>query len=171
MKKLGVLTELDINPDASVVDTAGFWERRAARAVVFDDDGRVALLHVTKHGYHKLPGGGIDEGEDIAEALQRELLEEIGTQARVTAEIGEITEYRDQKEMKQTSYCYRARQFGEKGEPDFTEKELNDGFAIVWADNLAAAIALLESDTPVNYDGKFIQKRDLLILQAASELR
>ncbi|KAA0205648.1 hypothetical protein EDM68_04920 [Candidatus Uhrbacteria bacterium] len=42
----------------------GWRERRASRAVVFDEKDRVAFLFVSKHGYYKLPGGGIEEGED-----------------------------------------------------------------------------------------------------------
>jgi len=34
--------------------------RKAARAAVFDHEGNLALLHVSKHHYYKLPGGGIE---------------------------------------------------------------------------------------------------------------
>lgn len=42
-----------------------YHHRKAARAVVLDSDGSVALLHVSKFGYHKLPGGGVEENEDL----------------------------------------------------------------------------------------------------------
>lgn len=38
-------------------------ERRASRGVIFDKDGRVAMMHFLTTGSYKLPGGGIDEGE------------------------------------------------------------------------------------------------------------
>jgi 8-oxo-dGTP pyrophosphatase MutT (NUDIX family) len=171
MNTILTITEQDIVPDALAIDTSNFRVREAARAVVSDGDGKIALLHVGLYGFHKLPGGGIDEGEDIPTALERELLEEIGCKAEVTGEVGEIIEYRNKIELVQTSYCFVARQIGEKGAPDFTEKELQEQFSIVWADNIDHAIKLIDNDKPANYEGKFIQKRDLAILKAALSIR
>ncbi|MCA9347948.1 NUDIX domain-containing protein [Candidatus Saccharibacteria bacterium] len=170
MKNILTIREQDIVPGAPVVDAGNFRTREAARAVVPDGAGKVALLRVGLYGYHKLPGGGIDEGEDVPTALERELLEEIGCKAEVAGEVGEIVEYRDQFEMVQTSFCFIANQVGEKGEPDFTEKELREQFSIVWANDIDEAITLLESDEPTNYEGKFIRVRDLALLRAAKEL-
>lgn len=170
MKKIIEIREQDINSDAPSVDASQFRRREAARAVVTDDAGRVALLHVGLHGYHKLPGGGMDQGEDISTALERELLEEIGCKAEVTTELGETTEYRDQFELVQTSYCFIAKQIGDKQEPNFTDKEISEKFSIVWADNIDSAIATLRQDQPANYEGKFIQKRDLAVLNLARDI-
>jgi 8-oxo-dGTP diphosphatase len=53
-----------------------YRERQAARAVLFEKEGRVAIINVTNKNYHKLPGGGIDPGENAEKALKREVLEE-----------------------------------------------------------------------------------------------
>lgn len=48
------------------------------RAIVYDDDRRIALV---RHSYIEgcyLPGGGVDKGESSLEAIQRELDEELG---------------------------------------------------------------------------------------------
>ncbi|MBP6917065.1 NUDIX domain-containing protein [Candidatus Saccharibacteria bacterium] len=169
MKTILIINNQDIDPGAPFVDTRIFRNRKAARAVVFDNTGKIALLKVGLYKYHKLPGGGIEEGEDVQTALERELLEEIGCKAEVTSEIGEIIEYRDQFELKQTSYCFIAKQIGIKGEPNFTEKELREQFSIVWVSDIHAAISLLEQDLPTNYEGKFIQRRDLTSLKTARD--
>lgn len=171
MKTILTVHEQDIVPGAPAVDTSGFRTREAARAVVFDGEGRVALLHVGLYNYHKLPGGGIDAGEGITTALERELLEEIGCRAEVTGEVGKIVEYCDQVRLRQTSYCFIATQVGEKGAPDFTDKELREQFSIIWADDIDTAIALLEQDNATTYESKFMKVRDLALLKAAKQLQ
>jgi len=170
METLLTLTEQDINPDAPEVDTSAFAKRAAARGVVFSQAGEVYLLHVTKHGYHKLPGGGADEGESWVDAMKRECLEEIGCSVEITAELGQIIEYRDQFQLIQTSYCYLARQVGEQGPSALEKGELAEGFEEAKAKNIEDAIRILEQDTPDNYEGRFIKIRDLVILKAALEL-
>ena len=142
-------------------------KRFAARAVVTDSEERVALLYIGKGQFHKLPGGGVEKGEDLSLALERELLEEIGCLAEVTGEIGIVEEKRSRISLLQTSYCFKAYVVGKKGEPDFTEEEIADGASIVWADSLGAAISILESDQPVGWEGHFIVMRDLAFLKAA----
>lgn len=170
MKTLITLRDSDVILGSAVVgDSTDFNRREASRAVVSDSDGKIALLYVGLDTYHKLPGGGIDPGEDVRTALERELLEEIGCRAEVTGEIGETIEYRNELKLLQTSFCFTATQVGVKGEPDFTEKELREQYSIVWTDSVNSAIELLEQDEPKSYVGKFIQKRDLAILKAVND--
>lgn len=100
MKHLLTINENDINPSLGPVDVSVYKERMTARAVVTDLEGRVYLMNVSKHKYHKLPGGGINATEEIVDALKRELLEEIGCQAEIISEIGSIVEYRDFEKRK-----------------------------------------------------------------------
>lgn len=170
MKTLREIRHSEIVPHAIDKNHGNFRERHAVRAIVSDNDGRVTLLHVGQYHYHKLPGGGVEEGEDIEQALERELLEEIGCRVEITGKLGEIIEYRDEWNQKQTSYCYLAKQVGEASPPDFTEKELSEGFAVVWAKNIAEAIRLLEQDAPEEYGGKFIRERDITFLRATQDI-
>ncbi len=165
MNVIKILRDLDI--DSQTPDPEVYRERRAARALVFDQDNNVALLNVTNKGYHKLPGGGIEDGEDIVDALKRECLEEIGCNIKNPKELGVIEEYRNDQELHQVSYCYIAELDGEKGQNNLEEGELADGFEPIWA-TLADAINLLEGDASVeSYNGKFMRLRDLTFLQEA----
>ena len=87
MNILFTIREQDIIPQSTVVDTSSFRKRSAARAVLLDENGEVYLLNVSKHGYHKLPGGGVKEGEELSYALERELMEELGCKAEVLVEL------------------------------------------------------------------------------------
>lgn len=144
------------------------WKiREASRAILFDENDLIPLLFVSKYNYHKLPGGGIDEGEDKSQALVRECLEEVGSEIEVNGEVGKIIEFRSKWDLKQISYCYYGKIIS-KGDPDFTKKELSQGFKIVWLP-LKEAIFQVENDKPKNYEGSFIQKRDLWFLKKAEQ--
>jgi ADP-ribose pyrophosphatase YjhB (NUDIX family) len=56
-------------------------ERRAVRAVVLDAAGRLLLMRFRFPDGREVwatPGGGVDDGESDADALRRELAEELG---------------------------------------------------------------------------------------------
>lgn len=143
--------------------------RKAVRAVVFDGENNIALLKVAEHDYHKLPGGGVEKGEDLSRALAREMVEEIGCKIAVDGKVGRIIEHRDKWNLEQESDCYLAKLVGEKGQPDFTEKERENGFVVVWA-SLEEAIEKIKKDQPDDYEGKFIQVRDLCFLEEVKKM-
>lgn len=161
---------LKLNPDNITEEAAVSLKIRfAARGVVFDENNNVALLPVTAHNYYKLPGGGIEEGEDKIEAFRRECLEEIGTDVAVIKELGSVIEYRTKPLLFQTSYCYVAKAVGEKKKPTFTQHELDSGFQDALWVSLDKAIELVESQAD-NYAGKFIVERDTFLLKKAKSL-
>lgn len=160
-----------INPEnASEEEVKNYHVREAGRAVVLDNENMVALLHVTKENYYKLPGGGLEDGEDKIIALKRECIEEIGCDIEVTNEIGTIVEYRKIFSLKQISYCYLAKIKGEKGKPDFTEEEKEGGFEVVWV-TFDEAIKLVANSKAGNLEGSlYIVPREIEILSEAKKL-
>ncbi|WP_235540628.1 NUDIX hydrolase [Paenibacillus sp. Root52] len=48
----------------------------ASRGVLVDDMLKVDMMYMSKINLYKLPGGGIDEGEEIRDAFLREIKEE-----------------------------------------------------------------------------------------------
>ena len=143
--------------------------RKAVRAVVFDNENKVALLRVSKYNYYKLPGGGVEESESNEAALQRECLEEIGCRVEIMSEIGKILEHRDKIKTDQESFCYLAKLSGEKGKPNLVGYEIDDGFETVWA-GINESIELIKNSKPTSYDGPFIKIRDFIFLKKAKSI-
>lgn len=156
-----------LNPEnASEEEIANFKTREAVRAIVYDKDGKIAVLHVTKQNYYKLPGGGVEEGENVYNALKRECREELGCNIETYGEVGQVIEYRKMYQLKQISPCYLARVVGEKGKPSFTEEEAEDGFEIQWLP-LEKAIPLFIAEKALNEEGRlYIVPRDKTFLEA-----
>ena len=101
------ITEKEVTNNSTVLSGIKYTLRKAARAVLFKDD-KIAILFVSKNNYHKLPGGGIEPGENIHEALQREILEETGCTSEIGEPIGITIEYKDMVGFLQISYVFSA---------------------------------------------------------------
>ncbi|MBW2990412.1 NUDIX domain-containing protein [Candidatus Woesearchaeota archaeon] len=163
------IREKDIGIDTKAEKKVKYNLRKAARAVLFNKEKKIALLYVSKHTYHKLPGGGIKGDEDVMSGLKREVMEETGCTIKVKEPIGVSIEYKNQQEKIQVSYCYFADVVDDQQKPSFTKEETSQGFELKWA-YFEQAIKLLENDQPKTYMGKFIRKRDIALLKKAKEL-
>lgn len=155
--------------NVSTEEVKNYKVRSAARAIVYDKDGLVALLHATKNFYYKLPGGGIEPNETNEQALQRECIEEIGCNVETIREVGSTLEYRKQFNLKQISYCYIAKVVGEKGNPKLEPDEIAEGFETVWL-TLDEAIKRVGESKPTIYEGPYMVARDFALLQEAKKL-
>lgn len=69
-----LLFELDRRDYA---DCGHVFKRDSARAIIIRG-GKIAMIRSGKFDYYKFPGGGIEAGEDPAQAMMRETLEEAG---------------------------------------------------------------------------------------------
>lgn len=168
MELLNEIYNEDVTGEQTEVSIA-YNLRKASRSIVFNKNNQIALLYVSKHRYHKLPGGGVENTETIKETLKREVQEEVGVNVLIGDDIGAIIEYRDEFKQLQISYCFFSKVIGEINTPSFTESELANGFQLKWV-TLDEAITLLSSDEPDDYVGKFIKRRDLTFLNRAKEI-
>ena len=169
MEIIKTLTDKDVT-GKSPEEPKTYSLREAGRAIVFNKEGKIALLHAFKYCFHKLPGGGVEQGEDVKKALERELLEEIGCKIKIIKELGIILEIKNEYCQKQTSYCYIAEVI-ELGKNKLTEEESEDlGIGVEWV-TLKKAIRLMKKDNPDDYTGKFILARDLCFLEEANKMK
>jgi 8-oxo-dGTP diphosphatase len=163
MELLKEIKDADYPRDMSIVKI-----REAARAIVFDENNLMPILFVGQRNCCKLPGGGVDDGESRLEALKREMKEEAGCEIEVIGEVGEVIEFRSKWNLKNVSYCYLGKIIS-KGETEFTDWEIGQGFQLIWL-SLDEAILRIKNDSPEDYEGKFIQQRDLTLLKKAKEI-
>ena len=90
------LTTIFRHPDANPQGTT--IERQAVRGIILQGE-QLLLLYSPVAREYKFPGGGVDDGETLEAALEREILEECGARlTRVVCEIGSIVEYDHAKE-------------------------------------------------------------------------
>jgi len=168
MKLLKEIFNADIN-EVDQKPEGKFRERLAARAVLIDEDGRAAIIEAKNIKIHKILGGGIEKGENIELALEREILEESGCKGDVTHEVGMVIEHRSNINLKQTNYCFIANLVGKKGQPEFTKKEQAEGFELVWI-SIDEALKRFAMDQPIEYSAKFQQHRDNFFLNEAAKI-
>mgnify|MGYP003305054725 FL=1 len=130
MERILVMDEKNYSPDLEEI------YRVAVRGIIFID-GKLLLIE-GKSGEVKLPGGGIDPGEDDYAALVREVKEETGYDVILESIIpfGEIEEkrlsVREAMIWHQFSRLYFCDVYPEKGFCDYTENEKKHGFRQVF---------------------------------------
>ncbi len=166
MKPLHIFNEEQISEEIA----AGYKTRKAARVIVFDEDGNIALLYIRQSNYYELPGGGVEEGETFEQACVRECKEEIGCNVEILSNIGRILEYRKERERINDSFCFTAKVIGEKGLQELTEKELERGMETVWVSK-EKAIELISERLEVLKEtlslyNKYVIERSLVFLNA-----
>jgi 8-oxo-dGTP pyrophosphatase MutT (NUDIX family) len=97
------------------------------RAVVIDSAGRVFLVkHSYVAGWH-LPGGGVETGETVPEALARELAEEGGIVARVPPTLHGIF-FNARVSRRDHVAVYVVRDFTQSGGPRHAREIIDCGF-------------------------------------------
>jgi ADP-ribose pyrophosphatase YjhB (NUDIX family) len=89
-----------------------------ASAIVADNEGRILLQRRSDNGRWALPGGVMDIGESIAQAIAREVQEETGLTVEpqrivgVYTDPGHVFAYNDGEVRQQFSICFACRIVG-----------------------------------------------------------
>jgi len=176
MNPLAIFHEKDVFPNKGTdVADVDFEDRRTGKAVVFDQEGNVALVGNKVNSFQLLPGGGIHENESVEEGIIRECLEEIGCVVELEQNLGIVEDFRTRDKKHCINYCYTANLVGEKGNPVLTEDETKNGMHVIWLP-LNKAIEKLREETEqlkrgevLFYNTGFNILRDFIYLEEAQK--
>jgi mutator protein MutT len=90
----------------------------AVSALVQDEQGRILLIRRSDNGKYSVPGGGLEAGETVAQAVVREVREETGIDVEVTELVGvfsnpeHVIAYDNGEVRQEFSICFRAQPIG-----------------------------------------------------------
>lgn len=170
MKLIAKITDEDIGEE--MVEMHNPIHRKAARGIVLDENGNMAVFYKEKKKQYKLPGGGLENDESFEEAFVRETKEEVGCEIEITGLLGYTEEYKTKSNYKQTSYVFTGRVIQKLGNLELTKMEEVEGGKRLWMtpeetlqkmkenyDNLLA------SEYTSLYSTKIVAKRDITILE------
>ena len=163
-----------IHPDLDNLE-GSIFHRRAARAIALHGEN-ILLLYTDYYQDYSLPGGGLDDGEDLHQGLIRELEEETGARnIQVLEPFGLYEEYRPWYKPEHdiihiASYCYICKVDSELGLTRLEDYEKRNGMNPVWV-NIQEAIKhnreLMQSGKS---KGMSIKRETFLLEQVAVEL-
>lgn len=125
-----------INPDLDTLD-GKIFKRIAARGIIIRNN-KILLMYTKHYDDYSLPGGGVDQNEEIVTGLKREISEETGAQdIQVISEFGYIDEYRpfykDEYDlMHMISYLYVCEIADDLKEAQLEDYEIANGMKAIW---------------------------------------
>lgn len=173
MEKIATIHEKDVFPDKIEPQGIQYSDRNTGKAIIINDENKIALVGNKENDYLLLPGGGIDEGEDLQSGVVRECLEEIGYAVRIINEVGVIDDYRPRDKKHCINYCYTTKIIGGDGISIHTNDEAKIGMYTKWVDIKEALEIFKKQRSDLNdkkvafYNTGFNILRDLMFLEEA----
>ncbi|GAL18176.1 NUDIX hydrolase [Vibrio maritimus] len=164
-----------IHPDISHLDDKTIIKRNATRAIVVDGED-ILLLYTERYHDYSLPGGGLDDGEDVIAGMVRELEEETGAKnIHGIKPFGIYEEFRpwykdDADVMHMISFCYSCKVDRELGQTAYEDYEVKNGMKPLWV-NIHDAIAFNEKTiAESDKKGMSIERETYLLHLIAKEM-
>lgn len=142
---------------AIVIDAAGWFY--FVRAVRDDDFGKATLIETS--------GGGVEPGENLREAIRRELREELGAEVEILCKLGVVSDYYNLIHRHNINHYYLCKviSFGNR---HLTEQEIEDYHLSTLKLHYEEAIREYElcADSKL---GRLIAHREIPVLKKARE--
>jgi ADP-ribose pyrophosphatase YjhB (NUDIX family) len=161
MKLIKVITDKD------VLGTDGLSTakpRLTARAILKNHKNQYAVMYSSEFDLYSFPGGGIEEGENVEDALKREIVEETGCDIEKIDELGYIEENRAHCDYTQVSYYFIVTTNSEQFNPNLTQNELRHGTTVGWL-SITEAYNNIAYACHTTNQRKFLQARDVAALE------
>ncbi len=165
MRLLFEIDKKDYDPDGKA------FVRPSARAIIFRE-GKLAAIYSNKRKYFKIPGGGIEEGENPIDAMIREVREEVGLEIikdtiREFGYVHRIQKGKYEPVFIQDNYYYFCEVYEGQKAPCFSESERAEGFEPAFV-SLEKAIKTNEIYVQENTFDSMIE-RELRIMKMVRE--
>ena len=137
--------------------------RITARAIVINPRGQFAVMYSADYDLYSLPGGGVENGEGIEDALFRDIREETGCRIASAEPLGFVEENRAHCDYTQISYYFIVFTEDETLSPHLTDSERQHGTTVRWY-SPEEAYRVIASPCHTTNQRKFIQARDAAAL-------
>ena len=149
-------------------------DRTVVRAIVFDEEDKFYFVKAVrdddfgKATLIETSGGGVEENEELLDAIKRELKEELGVEVDVICKIGVVSDYYNliHRHNINNYFLCKVKSFGDK---NLTKEEMDDFHLSTL--RLSYEEACKEYEYRANTKlGKLISNRELPILYRAKEI-
>ena len=144
--------------------------RNIVRGIIYNDNFEIALMKVHcfddfgERDLYETPGGGVEKGETLVNALKREIGEELGATIDRIEEIGRVVDFYNLIYRRNNNHYFLAHISGHVQEHwTDLEKTLFEGVRYMNIDQAIEAYQNMR-DLPVN---NLVKQRELPILQIA----
>jgi len=132
VKLLATLKDQDVFSNKKI-ETVDKWQlRKTVKIIALNNDNQVALVTNPTHGFYLLPGGGIEDDENIERAALRECEEEIAYGIDNQIIIGRTKEYRGRDGKEYDTYCVFAKITKKIDQDKRTDNEKEVGLNVEW---------------------------------------
>ena len=149
-------------------------DRIIARAIVYDENGQFYFVRAERDDDFgkailiETAGGGVEIGEDLLTAIQRELKEELGVSVEVVCKIGVVSDYYNliHRHNINNYFLCKVESFGEK---NLTQDEIDSFHLSTLKLSYEEAVQEYENRTNTRL-GTLVANRELPILHRAKEI-
>lgn len=149
-------------------------DRETARAIVFDANGDYYFVRAVRDDDFgkavliETAGGGVESGEELAAAIKRELMEELGAEADILCKIGVVSDYYNLIHRHNINHYYlcKAVSFGEK---NLTQDEIESFHLSTLKMSYEEAVKEYEKCAATKL-GRLVANRELPVLRRAKDI-